>query len=190
MGRSLKAGVAGLVSMRGSLQPVGAGDAGPSPPASSSPQQSLLDELRSLVAREPGHVGALYTAARTAAGAGDHAQAAAWLDRFEGVGLGDELDAHDFGPFAQTPAYRQRAARFAQAAPPIGTAATWAETSCADLLPEGTAWDAKRGVLLLSSGRQRAVFAVDKRGACRRLTPVREARLLAVLGMLVDARSD
>jgi hypothetical protein len=188
--RSLKAGVAGFVFMLGSMQPVGAGDAGKSQPASLPPQQGLLDELRSLLAREPRHVGALYTAARTAAGAGDHAQAAAWLDRLEEVGLGDELDADDFGPFAQTSAYRERAARFASAAPPIGTAAAWAETSCADLLPEGTAWDAKRGVLLVSSGRQRAVFAVDRRGTCRRLTPVREDRLLAVLGMLVDARSD
>lgn len=176
--------------MLGLMQPVGADDGAASPPTASTPQQGLLAELRSLLAREPRHVGALYTAARTAAGAGDHAQAAAWLDRLERVGLGDELDADDFGAFAQTPAYRERAARFARAAPPIGTAAAWAETSCSDLLPEGTAWDAKRGVLLISSGRQRAVFAVDRRGACRRLTPMREDRLLAVLGMLVDARND
>lgn len=188
--RSLKAGVAGVLFLLGSMQPVGAGDGAPSPPAPSTPQPGLLDELRSHLAREPRHVGALYTAARTAAGAGDHTQAAAWLDRLEEVGLGDELDADDFGSFAQTSAYRERAARFARAAPPMGTAAAWAETSCADLLPEGTAWDAKRGVLLVSSGRQRAVFAIDARGACRRLTAAREERLLAVLGMLVDARSD
>lgn len=172
------------------LAPVVSLGEGTAPPSAPAAQPSVLDELRALLAREPGHIGALYTAARMAAGAGDHAQAMVWLDRLEKVGLGDELDPDDFAAFAQTPAYRQRAARFAKAAPAVGTAALWAETACADLLPEGTAWDAKRSVLLISSGRQRAVFAIDRRGACRRVTLAREDRLLAVLGMQVDARSD
>ena len=159
-----------------------------SPPA--TPQQKLLDQLRALVAREPAHVGALYTAARVAAGSGDHAQAADWLDKLEKVGMDDALDDDDFSAFSKTPAYLERAARFAKAAPPIGKALSWAETSCADLLPEGTAWDAKRGALLVSSGRQRAVFAIERSGACKRLTALKEERLLAVLGMMVDTRTD
>lgn len=188
--RGFQLGIAVMVLWLGSAAGIRAGEGTTSAPPKPEAPPSVLDELRALLRREPRHVGALYTAARFAAAAGDQAQAAGWLDRLAEVGLGDELDDDDFGPFAQTPSYRTRAARFAQAAPPLGTASTWAETSCADLLPEGTAWDEKRGRLLLSSGRQRAVFAVDRRGTCRRLTPLREERLLAVLGMRVDARHD
>ena len=190
MQRALSLGTAVLVLLLGLAQAIHAGDGGTSMPASPPPQPTVPDELAAVLAREPEHVGALYTAARMAAGAGDPAQATAWLDRLAKVGLGDELDADDFGSFAQTPAYRERAAHFASAAPPIGSAWRWAETKCADLLPEGTAWDAKRRRLLVSSGRQRAVFAIDPRGTCRRLTPAREDHLLAVLGMWVDAKTD
>ena len=190
MQRALSLCIAALVLSLGRVQAVHADDGGTSMPAPPPPQPTVPDELRAVLARAPGHIGALYTAARMAAGAGEPAQAAVWLDRLAKVGLGDELDADDFGPFAQTPAYRERAARFANAAPPIGSAKRWAETACADLLPEGTAWDAKRRRLLVSSGRQRTVFAIDTRGACQRLTPAREDRLLAVLGMWVDAKTD
>lgn len=178
------------IFLLGAAFPATAQEGAPKTPAIPAPQQKLLDQLRELAAREPAHVGALYTAARVSASVGDHAQAAEWLDRLEKAGMDDELDDDDFGAFAQTPAYRERAARFAKAAPPIGMASQWAETSCADLLPEGTAWDARRKRLLLSSGRQRAVFAIDKSGACKRLTAVGEERLLAVLGMIVDAKTD
>ena len=64
------------------------------------------------------------------------------------------------------------------------------DTTCVDLLPEGTAWDPKRRQLLLSSGRQRTVFALDAAGACRQLVPSGDGGLMAVLGMAVDAGSD
>jgi hypothetical protein len=60
--------------------------------AEPSPQQRLLAQLSALADKEPRHVGVLYTAAKVAAGIRDQAQAFAWLDRLEQVGLGDELD--------------------------------------------------------------------------------------------------
>ena len=99
------------------------------------------------------HVGAIYVAARTAAALGDAAAATRWLDRLAEVGLDDELDPDDFGAYAQSSEYRVRAARFAARAPPIGTPEKLSETQCGDLLPEGNAWDPKRGELLLSSAR-------------------------------------
>ena len=80
-------------------------------------------------------------AARTAANLGDEAVTLQWLDRLAAVGLDDELDPDDFGAFAQTPAYRERAARFAAAAPPVGRVERTTEMKCGDLLPEGTAYD-------------------------------------------------
>lgn len=159
-------------------------------PARASPQQQLLDALAAVVAKQPRHVGALYVAARTAASMGDEATAIQWLDRLADVGMDDELDPDDFGAFADTAAYRERAARFAAKAPPIGSPMRERETRCADLLPEGTAWDAKRGELLISSGRRRTVVAVDATGRCRDVVPPGDGGLLAVLGMTVDPAAD
>jgi sugar lactone lactonase YvrE len=155
-----------------------------------NPQRQLLAALTQLLERDPRHVGAIYIAARTAAGLGDDATAIVWLDRLEEVGMDDELDPDDFGAFAQTPQYRERAARFAARARPIGKAARTVELQCRDLLPEGTAWDAKRRELLVSSGRQRTVIAVDRNGKCRQVVPNADQGLLAVLGMAVDPRTD
>lgn len=158
------------------------------PPA--NPQRQLLAALTELLQKDPRHVGAIYVAARTAAALGDEATAIEWLDRLEEVGMDDELDPDDFGAFAQTPAYRERAARFAARAKPIGKAARVTELACAGLLPEGTAWDPKRRELLVSSGRRRTVVAVAADGACRDVVPEADGGLLAVLGMRVDAATD
>ena len=155
-----------------------------------NPQRQLLAALTKLLERDPRHVGAIYIAARTAAALGDDATAIEWLDRLEEVGMADELDPDDFGAFAQSPQYRERAARFAAKARPIGKAERAVELQCGDLLPEGTAWDPKRRELLLSSGRQRTVIAVDRAGKCREVVPKADKGLLAVLGMAVDPRTD
>lgn len=157
--------------------------------AQSDRARTLLQGLEAVVAREPGHVGAIYTAAKVAASIGDAALAFAWLDRLAPDALGDELDPDDFPALLSNPAYRERAARFARAAPPVGRAHA-RELECRDLLPEGTAWDAKRGELLLSSGRERTVFALDARGRCRTVAPPGDAGLQAVLGMAADRAGD
>lgn len=136
------------------------------------------------------HVGAIYVATRTAAMLGDHVEAAIWLDRLAEVGLDDELDPDDFGGFVRSDEYQRHAARFASKAPPIGAAERAWETRCGDLLPEGTAWDARRSELLQSSGRRRAVVAVQPDGRCRDVVPPADAGLHAVLGMRVDAARD
>ena len=163
------------------------------PPASApaaNPQRQLLAALTELLQRNPRHVGAIYVAARTAAALGDEATAIVWLDRLEEVGMDDELDPDDFGAFGQTPAYRERAARFAAKAKPIGKAERTTELRCAGLLPEGTAWDPKRRELLVSSGRRRTVVAVAADGTCRDVVPPADGGLLAVLGMAVDPARD
>ena len=162
--------------------------AAPSAPA--NPQRQLLAALTELLQRQPGHVGAIYVAARTAASLGDEAVALQWLDRLAAVGLDDELDPDDFGALAQTPAYRERAARFAAAAPPVGKVERTTEMRCGDLLPEGTAYDPRRREVLVSSGRGRTVVAVSMDGGCRDVVPSGDAGLLAVLGMSVDPATD
>lgn len=159
-------------------------------PAPPNPQRQLLAALTTLLDKQPRHVGALYVAARTAAALGDGAEATRWLDRLAEVGLDDELDPDDFGAYARSGEYLVRAARFAARAPPIGAPEKLSETQCGDMLPEGTAWDPKRGELLLSSGRRRTVVAVGSDGSCRDVVPVADAGLLAVLGMRLDAASD
>lgn len=164
---------------------------GPTPSAAApSPQQQLLTALTQIVAKHPRHVGAIYVAARTAAGMGDAATALYWLDRLAEVGLDDELDPDDFGALVDTQAYRERAARFAAKAPPVGTQARTQELRCRDILPEGTAWDPKRHELLVSSGRRRTVLAIDSQGNCRDVVPPGDGGLLAVLGMTVDPATD
>jgi sugar lactone lactonase YvrE len=155
-----------------------------------TPEEQLLIALTQIVAKYPRHVGALYVAARTAASMGDDAKASWWLDRLAEVGMEDELDPDDFGAFVNTPAYRERAARFAAKAPPIGKAERSSELRCGDLLPEGTAWDAKRRELLISSGRRRTVVAIDAQGNCRDLVPQGDGGLFAVLGMVADGATD
>ena len=162
--------------------------AGPSAPA--NPQRQLLAALTALLQRQPDHVGAIYVAARTAASLGEEAVALQWLDRLAAVGLDDELDPDDFGALAQTPAYRERAARFAAAAPPVGKVERTTEMKCGDLLPEGTAYDPRRREVLVSSGRRRTVVAVSTDGGCRDVVPSGDAGLLAVLGMSVDPATD
>ena len=165
-----------------------AGSAAPSAPA--DPQRQLLAALTELLQRQPDHVGAIYVAARTAASLGDESVALQWLDRLAAVGLDDELDPDDFGALAQTDAYRERAARFAAAAPPVGKAERTVEMKCGDLLPEGTAYDPRRREVLVSSGRRRTVIAVSADGRCRDVVPSGDAGLLAVLGMSVDPATD
>lgn len=155
-----------------------------------NPQQQLLAALAKIVEKHPRHVGAIYVAARTAAGLGDKATAIHWLDRLAEVGMGDELDPDDFGALVDTDAYRERAARFAAKAPPIGKPERTRELRCGDILPEGTAWDPKRRELLVSSGRRRTVVAIDAQGNCRDVVPQGDRGLMAVLGMMVDPATD
>lgn len=160
------------------------------PAAAPNPQRQLLAALTALLKEKPRHVGAIYVAARTAAALGDEATAIEWLDRLAEVGMADELDPDDFGAFAKTAAYRERAARFAKGAPPIGRARKVVELQCAGLLPEGTAFDGKRNEVLISSGRRRTVVAVDTGGRCRDVVPAGDGGLLAVLGMQADPARD
>lgn len=165
-------------------------DPAPATAPAASPQQQLLAALTALLKEKPRHVGAIYVAARTAAAMGDEATAIMWLDRLAEVGMDDELDPDDFGAFAKTPAYQERAARFAKTAPPIGRASSIVELQCAGLLPEGTAFDRKRNEILVSSGRRRTVVAVDAKGRCRDVVPAGDGGLLAVLGMQADPARD
>ncbi len=162
----------------------------PAPAARAPVAVDPLADFVSLLRREPRHVGAHYIAARVAARSGDSARALGFLTRLADLGLGDELEPDDFPGVRDGAPYRALAQRFAAAAPAVGAARMWTETACADFLPEGTAWDAKRSELLLSSGRLRTVVAVRSDGGCREVVPRADTGLLAVLGMVVDAPHD
>lgn len=182
--------ITSALAVAGCVTIASASDPGAAPMPAPNPQQQLLAALSEIATRHPRHVGAIYVAARTAAALGDEATALRWLDRLAEVGMADELDPDDFGAFAQTPAFRERAARFAAAAPPVGRAAKLIQLQCGDLLPEGTAYDRKRGEVLVSSGRRRTVVAVSASGACRDVVPEGDGGLLAVLGMQADPARD
>jgi sugar lactone lactonase YvrE len=145
--------------------------------------------LDALIAREPGHIGALHHAARTAANAGDGDRAIAYLRALENHGFDDALEPADFASLAGREDYREIARRL-EANSVVGAPALHAETDCLDVLPEGTAYDTTRDRFLMSSGRRRNVIAVDADGRCHELLAPGNDGLLAVLGMDVDAARD
>lgn len=143
-----------------------------------------------LIAREPGHIGALHHAARMAANAGDGARAMQYLRALNAAGFDDALEPADFATLADRDDYRAIAEHFDAAAAAVGEAEAYAETHCLDVLPEGAAYDAKRDRFLMSSGRRRSVLAVDADGRCSELVPPGQGGLLAVLGMDLDGATD
>lgn len=149
-----------------------------------------LADFVALIEREPRHVGAHYIAARTAARLGDADRAIRFLEQLAVIGLGDQLEPDDFPGVRDRDAFSALAQRFLAAAPATGNATRWTETGCADLLPEGTAWDARRNELLISSGRLRTVVAIAPDGHCREVIARGESGVLAVLGMRVDTTND
>ena len=146
-------------------------------------------ELDALIAREPGHIGALHHAARTAANAGDGDRAIAYLRALVDRGFDDALEPADFASLAGREDYLAIARRL-DVAGVVGTAELHAEADCLDVLPEGAAYDSTRDRFLMSSGRRRNVIAVDADGHCSELMPSGDGGLLAVLGMDVDAARD
>lgn len=164
----------------------------PSPSSPSSPSEAVDPVARflELIAREPRHIGAHYMAARVASGRNEVSRSLEMLGRLAALDLGDQLEPADFVALHGNPEYAKLERRFTAAAPALGDAELWAETRCDSMLPEGTAWDAKRGELLLSSVRLRTVIAVTRDGRCREVVPRGDAGLLSVLGMTVDARRD
>lgn len=145
--------------------------------------------LDALIAREPGHIGAIHHAARTAANAGDGDRAMGYLRVLVDRGFDDALEPADFASLAERDDYRAIAQRLA-AATAVGTPSLHAESACLDVLPEGAAFDTARNRFLMSSGRRRNVIAVDANGRCSDVVPSGDGGLLAVLGMDVDVARD
>lgn len=149
-----------------------------------------LAAIDQLLAQQPRHQGALYYGARSAARRGQLERALSYLTQLQRSGFDDALELNDFPALHEHASFKALAAAFEQGASAQGNATPFAETQCADLLPEGSAYDPKRGELLISSGHLRAVFAVNAEGVCRNLVREQNSGLLAVLGMQVDALSD
>ncbi len=147
---------------------------------------AAIDEL---LQREPNHQGARYYAARVAARRGELERAMHYLQQLHALGFDDALELNDFPALSNNTDFQQLAQQLQKNAPAIGKVTLFAETQCSHLLPEGTAYDARREELLISSGHQRSVFAVKADGQCRNI--IRDnTGLLAVLGMQVDAAHD
>lgn len=143
-----------------------------------------------LIAREPGHIGALHHAARLAANAGDGDRAMRYLRALVTAGFDDALEPADFATLADREDFRALAEHLDAAAPSAGQALSYGETHCLDVLPEGAAFDVRRGRFLMSSGHRRTVIAVGADGHCSELVPPAAGGLLAVLGMDVDSATD
>jgi|CXWL01.1.fsa_nt_gi hypothetical protein len=164
--------------------------AGPAAAVAEDPQRALLAELDAAWAARPGDIGVAYIAARTAERLADPSLRDAWFARLWGLSFDHALDEADFATSRASAGYRAWAERFAGRAKRVQRAVEVLQVDAVDLLPEGTAYDARRDRFLLSSGRQRTVFAVDRAGHATPLGANGAGGLYAVLGMQVDAVRD
>ena len=153
-----------------------------------------LDEttalLRRLHAEDPGDPAVLYTFARAREDVGDAASTLSWLAELERSDFDDALDPEDFRRSLRRPEVQAIARRLAARARVVTPSTVAMTLDLPGLMPEGHAHDARRDRFLLSSGRERKVIAVDRRGKATDLTRPGQDGLLAVLGMKVDPQRD
>lgn len=151
-------------------------------------------ETRAALARHeaerPGDPAVLYVAARAYDGAGDTKSALAMLRRLAASGYDDALEPGDFPKTLQREDGRALADHLARQAKVVVRGSVAVMFDGDGLMPEGHAYDAKRGRFLISSGKQRKVVSVDRNGTVRDVTRSAQDGLLAVLGMKVDAGRD
>ena len=158
------------------------------PPTKASDPTITL--LRRLHAEDPGDPAVLYTMARAREEVGDFPGTLSWLAELEHAGFDDAIDPEDFRGSMRRPEARDIARRLAARARVVTPSRVELTVDAAELMPEGTAHDARRDRFLLSSGKQRKVVAVDRQGRTSDLTRPGQDGLLAVLGMKVDASRD
>ncbi|MFY0570804.1 hypothetical protein ACN28E_44200 [Archangium lansingense] len=130
---------------------------------------------------------AAYELAARYAVLGEKEQALRWLDRLELLRWGFALGDPHFGALAQTPEYREVAARLAGFQPRVARSSPSFTLSEKALTPEGITYDPVTDTFFVSSIRKRKVVAMARNGQLRDFTASGQDGLLGVLGMKVDA---
>lgn len=162
----------------------------PPPAATPAPAGETRAWLTAELEREPGNGIVLYTLARFAARAGDPDEALRRLGQLAASGWDGGLERADFAALAGRAELAELAARLERQEKRVARARLERELTIEGLGPEGTAWDARRGELLLSSGLRRTVVAVDAAGRVRDVARAGLDGVFAVLGLEVEAARD
>lgn len=152
---------------------------------------SLRARLEAALAADPDDGAVLYVLARSSASRGETARALTYLERLAAIPKWDyPLDPRDFGELARDPGFTAVKQTLDARAPQLSHGAVAMELDRVDLVPEGVAWDPRRGELLVGSMYQRQVLASDAAGHLRELVPAKRAGLLGVLGLSIDVERD
>lgn len=178
--------------------PIAATSAAGETPATQEPPQSNGDRRAALRAmlderlrENPDNGAVLYVLARGAAGTGEVDEALDLLERLAAIETWDyPLDLDDFAAIRDSLRFTAVAKTIASRAPVVTPSDVAMELDRVDLLPEGLAWDPKRGELLVGSAYHRQIFAADREGRLREVIQGKAGGVLGVLGMDVDAARD
>lgn len=130
-----------------------------------------------------------YARALALSGSGD--SALDLLCRLAAEGAVSAFEAPADGAFAmlrERPAFAEFVRRLEASRTPISHSVPAYELPERDLIPEGTAWDARTETLYLSSFYKRKIVAVDRSGGARDFTAPAQDGLGPVAGLEVDPR--
>lgn len=151
----------------------------------------LLAELEAERAADPGAGEPRYALARFYANTGAPERSLALLRELVAIASWDLApEPDDFGELAQREEFQRLTSALAARVEPMTPSPVAFELDALDLAPEGVAWDAKRGRLLVGSMHQRAVRWADNTGVTRVLVAPAQDGLLGVLGIEVEASAD
>ena len=157
--------------------------------AASSPLQLQLEAIRRLQAQRPGDGLLVYYEAMTLARLGERALALEQLRALAGRRLGLVPVRGLFESLWDDADFQALRLQLWEEEPRTPEAPAVHRLQDARLIPEGIAWDARRGVHYLGSIARRKVVKVDRAGRVRDLSRPGDD-LEAVLGLALDARRD
>lgn len=164
----------------------------PGPTQETAKPQKVSRERQLLEARlqqDPQNGGVLYVLARSAASRGQPEEALGLLERLVAIESWDyPVDVRDFESLGENPRFQKVVDTLKSRAPRVPHGPVAMELDQLDLLPEGVAWDAKRGQLLVGSMYKRQVFAADKTGKLRPVVASKAEGVLGVIGITVDQK--
>jgi hypothetical protein len=129
----------------------------------------------------------LQASAQLAAAAGDTVDAARWLDRLAGMGMGAPVDGDTvFRRLVGAPAFDSAAAHLARATAPVPRSRVSLTVPDTMFHAEGVAFDARRGRWFLGSVRQRRIVAVARDGKASDFVPTGADGIAGVFGLAID----
>jgi len=132
----------------------------------------------------------VYTLARMADREADAVGVERWLGELERIGWRGGVEPSDFARTGTDPGVIARVTALAERELRVARARVERRVGIPGLAPEGTAWDPRRGEVLLSSGIRRTAVALGASGEAREIAPAAAAGVYAVLGMEVEVERD